>query len=217
MAKRLGEVFKAMGVLPTSKVVERERKSLINAYQGSGGTNMNKAVNEAMGGILFIDEVYNLYNPSGGDGDKPGREAVEALMTRLTGDAGKFVAVIAGYKKEVEWFLANANPGLSRRFTYRIHIDDYDAPQLTEIFRRAASSQGFTLTPGAEEKVLEKFMQLVADKAPNFGNAGVANNLFDRAKQLQSLRLAQLPDADDIDDETLFTLTADDIPMDYQP
>lgn len=217
VAKRLGEVFKAMGVLPTSKVVERERKSLVTAYQGSGGTNMNKAVNEAMGGILFIDEVYNLYDPSGGDGDKAGREAVEALMTRLTGDAGKFVAVIAGYKKEVEWFLANANPGLSRRFTYRIHIDDYDAPQLSEIFRRVANAQGFTLTPEAEEKVLEKFEQLVADKAPNFGNAGVSNNLFDRAKQRQSLRLAQLPDADNVDDETLFTLTADDIPMDYQP
>lgn len=217
VAKRLGEVFKAMGVLTSSRVVERERKNLITAYQNSGATNMNKAVDEAMGGILFIDEVYNLYKPSGMDGDKAGLEAVEALMSRMTADAGKFVTVIAGYKREVDWFIANANPGLSRRFTYRIHIDDYDAWQLTEILRRTAEAQGFQLTPEAEEAALRKFEQLVADKAPNFGNAGVANNLFDRAKQLQSLRLSEIVTGDSADDDLLFTITAEDIPMDYQP
>lgn len=217
VAKRLGEVFKAMGVLTSSRVVERERKNLITAYQNSGATNMNKAVDEAMGGILFIDEVYNLYKPSGMDGDKAGLEAVEALMSRMTADAGKFVTVIAGYKREVDWFIDNANPGLSRRFTYRIHIDDYDAPQLTEIFRRSADAQGFKLTPEAEDTALKKFEQLVADKAPNFGNAGVANNLLDRAKQRQSRRLAQIITGDFADDDLLFTITAEDIPMDYQP
>ena len=135
----------------------------------------------------------------------------------MSADAGKFVTVIAGYKREVDWFIDNANPGLSRRFTYRIHIADYDAPQLTEIFRRSADAQGFKLTPDAEETALKKFEQLVADKAPNFGNAGVANNMLDRAKQMQSRRLARIVTGDFADEDLLFTITAEDIPMDYQP
>ena len=123
IAKRLGQVFRAMGVLSKGHVVERERKTLLNSYANSAGINMDKAVDEAMGGILFIDEAYNLIPMNTpGQKDADGVAAVEALMTRMSNDAGKFVTVIAGYKQEIEEFIANANPGLSRRFTHRIHI-----------------------------------------------------------------------------------------------
>lgn len=214
VAKRLGEVFKAMGVLPTDRLVERERKTLVTSYVNSGATNMNKAVDEAMGGILFIDEAYNLYKPSGHDNDQYGLEAVEALMSRLTNDAGKFITVIAGYPREIEWFLENSNPGMKRRFSHRIHIDDYNAEQLAEIFRRSAHAKGFVLTPEAEKRMLEHMEYLVEHKGPNFGNAGVANNVLSQTIERQSERLAEIYGIGDEvpDDSVLFTFDAEDIP-----
>ncbi len=203
-----------MGVLPTDRLVERERKTLVTSYVNSGATNMNKAVDEAMGGILFIDEAYNLYKPSGHDNDQHGLEAVEALMSRLTNDAGKFITVIAGYPREIEWFLENSNPGMKRRFSHRIHIDDYNAEQLAEIFRRSAHAKGFELTPEAEKRMLEYMEYLVDHKGPNFGNAGVANNVLSQTIERQSERLAEIYGIGDEvpDDSVLFTFDAEDIP-----
>lgn len=212
VARRLGEVFKAMGVLPSDRIVERQRKTLITSFVGSGPNNMNKAVDEAMGGILFIDEAYNLYQPSGPDGDKYGLETVEALMTRLSDDAGKFIAVIAGYDEPIDWFLDNANPGLRRRFSHRIRIPDYTAPQLAEIFRRAARAKGFELTPEAEACMEVRMELAVARKTENFGNAGEAMSILSQAIERQSERLAREFTGERPDESTLFTLEADDIP-----
>lgn len=215
VAKRLGEVFKALGVLTTDKLVERDRSNLVTAYINSGANNMNAAVDEAMGGILFIDEAYTLYNPSDMSGDKAGLEAVEALMKRMSDDKGKFVTVIAGYKKEIEWFINNANPGMKRRFTYWVNIDDYTEEQLTEIFKRTSKSRNYTLTEGAEKKVEEKIRDLVANKEPNFGNAGVIMNLFSKTLERQSNRLSPYFDDNSIDDRIFFIIEEDDIPMDF--
>ncbi len=217
VAKRLGEVFKALGVLTTDKLVERDRSNLVTQWVNSGANNMNAAVDEAMGGILFIDEAYTLYNPKDSTGDKHGLEAVEALMKRMSDDKGKFVTVIAGYKREIEWFINNANPGLKRRFTYWVNIDDYTEDQLVEIFMRTAKSRNYTLTPGAVERVKEKVKELVENKEPNFGNAGVMVNFFSKTLERQSNRLSPLFDDESVDDKLFFIIEEEDIPMDFTP
>ncbi|MDE7096585.1 MAG: AAA family ATPase, partial [Muribaculaceae bacterium] len=97
IAKRLGQVLHAAGVLPTDKVVEREAKTILSSYINQSGINIEKAVDEAMGGVLFIAEAYNLL-PQPGSSNNTGNEALDALMTRMENDKGKFVVVIAGYK-----------------------------------------------------------------------------------------------------------------------
>lgn len=213
VAKRLGRIFKAMGVLPKGHVVERERKSLLDSFVNSAGANMDKAVDEALGGVLFIDEAYNLIpmnNPS--DKDKDGTAAVEALMTRMSNDAGKFVTVIAGYKAEIDEFIANANDGFQRRFSHRIHIPDYSAETLVEIFKRSASSEGFVLNHDAEDILARKVQEMVTTKDKNFGNAGAMKRLFKEVKERHDDRLGEM-DQDPTDDQ-LFTIEAADIPYD---
>lgn len=213
VARKLGEVLKAMGVLPKGHVVERERRTLLDSYVNSSARNMDKAVDEAMGGVLFIDEAYNLIPATTpGDKDKSGTEAVEALMTRMENDAGKFVCVIAGYKAEIEEFVANANPGLRRRFTYRIHIDDYSTQNLVDIFKMNASKEYFRLSEDAEKLLFRKVEEMVTMKDKNFGNAGEMVNLFNATKDRQSERLAEFADPTD---EQLYTFEAADIP--YEP
>lgn len=214
VAKRLGAIFKAMGVLAKGHVVERERKTLLDSYANSAGVNMDKAVDEAMGGVLFIDEAYNLIPlNTPGTKDKDGVAAVEALMTRMSNDAGKFVTVMAGYKTEMEEFVANANPGLARRFTYRIHIDDYSVDNLVDIFKLNARKEGIWLTPEAEGLLRTKVEEMVTMKDKNFGNAGEMVKLFNAAKERQSTRLCELP-PEELTDEQLYTLEAADIPYD---
>lgn len=211
IAKRLGRILKAIGVLPKGHVVERERKTLLDSYSNSAGVNMEKAVDEAMGGVLFIDEAYNLIPMDNlSDKDKDGVAAVEALMTRMANDAGKFVTVIAGYKDQIEEFIANANPGLKRRFTHRIHIEDYTVPQLVEIYMRRAKADNFKLTPEAVEILERKVQEMVTMKDKNFGNAGEMIKLFDATLERQSQRLSE--NMDSVSDEDLFVIEARDIP-----
>ncbi|MDE7346442.1 MAG: AAA family ATPase [Muribaculaceae bacterium] len=213
VAKRLGQIFRAIGVADKGHVVMRERKTLLDSMVNSAGINMDKAVNEALGGILFIDEAYNLIpmdNPSQKDSD--GMAAVEALMTRMVNDAGKFITVIAGYKQEIEEFIANANPGLKSRFTHRIHIDDYTPGQLFEIFMRAAAKSKLKLTDDACELLQKKIDEMVTMKDRKFGNARDVLKLLNETRARMSTRLREAVMSGKVTKEQLFTIEAPDIP-----
>ncbi len=216
VALKLGEIFKAAGLLPTSKVVEKERKHLLSTYMNDTAKVVDKACDEAMGGILFIDEAYTLTAmDKAGHQDKSGQEAVEALMTRMVKDAGKFVLVCAGYRKEMEAFIDNANPGFKRRFTCFLHIEDYTAPQLVDIFLLNVKKNGLSVTPAAKDCLQQLVAQMVDAKAANFGNAGEMTKLLEQAKIRKSNRLAELDGAgQEITAEMFRTLEPEDIPYD---
>ncbi|MEE3466639.1 MAG: AAA family ATPase [Candidatus Cryptobacteroides sp.] len=178
VANTLGKIFYALGVTSTDHVTKKEPKDIISQYNNESAKVMDAAITEAMGGILFIDEAYGL-NPvdeTGRGTSSEGKKALETLMTRMENEAGKFVVICAGYPKEMDDFL-KANPGLPRRFSHRIHIDDYSAEELLEIYERAAKAKkyNFTLADDAVRmKALNMFQNMVAMKDERFGNAGEA-------------------------------------------
>lgn len=189
IAKRLGQVLHAAGVLPSDKVVEREAKSILSSYVNASGQNMDKAVDEAMGGVLFIDEAYNLL-PVPGSQNNTGNEALDALMTRMENDKGKFVVVIAGYADRMEELVRRGNPGLMSRFNKRFHIDDYDAEALTKIFKINLKKRKFTMTPDAERALERRMRDMIANKGLHFGNAREAVNLLNEVIEMQGNRIA---------------------------
>lgn len=189
IAKRLGKVLHAAGVLPTDKVVEREAKSILSSYVNASGQNMDKAVDEAMGGVLFIDEAYNLL-PVPGSQNNTGNEALDALMTRMENDKGKFVVVIAGYADRMDELVRRGNPGLMSRFNKRFHIDDYDAEALTEIFKINLRKRKFTMTPDAEHALKRRMQDMAVNKGLHFGNAREAVNLLNEVIEMQGNRIA---------------------------
>ena len=211
IAKRLGEVLHAAGVLPTDKVIEHEAKTILSSYVNESGKNMDKAVNEAMGGVLFIDEAYNFL-PQPGSMNNTGNEALDALMTRMENDKGKFVVVIAGYKNRMEDLIRRGNPGLMSRFNKNFHIDDYDAEALFEIFMINVKKRKFNLTPEAEKALKEYIENMVSNKGANFGNAREVVNLLNEVVELQGNRIASDPSVIDSDPEALTTIEEVDIP-----
>jgi len=216
IAKKLGEIFQAIGLLPDSKVVCKERKDLISPYQNETARLVDKACDEAMGGILFIDEAYSLMPVSNsGSKDQSGVEAVESLMTRMVSDAGKFVVVCAGYKKEMDEFVREANPGFARRFSHRLHIEDYTSQQLSMIFRQIAQKNGDMLTPEASELLDKKIEEMVLAKDENFGNVGEIVKLHNEVLSRRSNRIASLVMSGAmLDRDTMLTVLPEDIPYD---
>lgn len=189
VARKLGQIFHSVGMLSSSKVVEASRANLVGKYMGETPKLVNSFIERAMGGILFIDEAYALSQ----DDDQYGREAIETLMKRMEDDRGKFVVICAGYEQEMEQFL-NANPGLSSRFNYRLHIDDYTVAELAQILMNMLAKKQYVLAPEAKVTLMKTVMDIYQNRGENFGNAREMRNLMQTTLQRLSTRVADLPE-----------------------
>ena len=215
VARIFGKIFKALGVTSTDKVTEKVPKDIIGLYLNESDKLMDAAITEAMGGVLFLDEAYDLepMDEAGRSTSSEGKKAVQTLMTRMENEAGKFVVVCAGYPKEMAAFM-NSNPGLKRRFSHTIHIDDYTAEELLEIYERAAKAKKYNFTLADDTvrmKALNMFRNMVAMKDDKFGNAGEAMKKVAETKTNINNRIASVP-FEQWTPEFLQTAYIDDIP-----
>ena len=205
IARKMGEILNSMDILPTSRVLETSRASLVGKYMGETPKIVNNMCDKAMGGVLFIDEAYTLSDQN----DQYGKEAIDTLMKRMEDDRGKFVVIAAGYKDKMEEFM-QMNPGLASRFTHKLHIDDYNEDELLAIFKKMAQKEQYTLFPTAEFKALDVIFKMVMSKNPNFGNAREMRNLLDQTIQQLSMRVSQMP-PDQVTKETYQIILPEDI------
>ncbi len=205
IARKMGEVLQAMEILPTSRVIETSRATLVGKYMGETPKIVNNMCDKAMGGILFIDEAYTLSD----GGDQYGKEAIDTLMKRMEDDRGKFVVIAAGYRDKMEEFLM-MNPGLASRFTHKLHIDDYNEDELLAIFKHMAQKEQYILSPTAEFKALDTIYKMVLNKDESWGNAREMRNLLDATIQKLSLRVSQMP-PEEVTKETYQLILPEDL------
>ena len=205
IARKMGEVLQSMEILPTSRVIEASRATLVGKYMGETPKIVNNMCDKAMGGILFIDEAYTL----SAENDPYGKEAIDTLMKRMEDDRGKFVVVAAGYRDEMENFLA-VNPGLASRFSHKMHIDDYTADELSEIYIKMASKDNYKLSDEAKSRLLDVTAHMVYNKNKNFGNAREMRNLLVSTIQQLSLRVS-LMSPSEVTQETYQLILPEDI------
>lgn len=208
IARLIARLYRALGLLPNDDIVEVDRQSLVAGFIGHTAIQTAKKIDEAMGGVLFIDEAYAL--AKGGENDF-GKEAIDTLLPRLENDKGAFVAIAAGYPDDMTKLLAT-NVGLASRFTTRIEFFPYTADELVEIASGMATGKHETLTDGAREVLRTRLS--VAERAGRFsdkdwGNARTVRNIIDRAVQQRDLRISG--DDHSTDPQSLITLTALDL------
>lgn len=202
VARIFGKLFYAMGLLPSDKVVETDRSRLVARYVGQTAGQVQRICDEAMGGILFIDEVYTLSK------DDFGREATDTLMKRMEDDRGKFIVVVAGYEDKMQDWLAT-NPGLSSRFNYKFHLDDYSPDELFELFDLYAKKENLILTNDAKKIAKEKIQEISENKDENFANGRTIRNFFDSVVRRKNSRVVSLPQ-NQITKQVLLTITSED-------
>ncbi|AZZ42954.1 hypothetical protein C0Z11_12320 [Acidipropionibacterium jensenii] len=136
VAEIVARLFHALGILENGNVKTVERRDLVGAYVGHTEQQTGRAIDEAMGGVLFVDEAYQL-TVEGFERDF-GKQAVETLLTALENQRSSFVAIFAGYTEQMEHFL-DQNPGLRSRIPHTIVFPDYTPDEVGQIVVRRLS------------------------------------------------------------------------------
>ena len=187
VARIVGRIYKDLGVLKKGHTVETDRGGLVAKYMGQTALKTDTVIQQALDGVLFIDEAYSLV-PEGGGGQDYGQEAIATLLKRMEDYRDRLVVIIAGYKDEMQRFI-DSNPGLQSRFNRYIDFPDYSGAELSDIFKMYMKKNQYTLTPDAEAYLKEQFDYAVTHKDRNFGNARFARNVFEKSIQQQANRL----------------------------
>ncbi|MBR6528997.1 MAG: AAA family ATPase, partial [Firmicutes bacterium] len=203
VARILADVYKQMGVLSKGHLVEVDRSDLVAEFIGQTAVKTQKKIEEAMGGILFIDEAYTL-NKGGNDF---GQEAIDTILKEMEDHRDDFIVIVAGYSGLMSEFI-ESNPGLKSRFNTYLHFPDYKADELKQIFKGMCNKYSLVLTKEADEAANEHIDQMVKFKDENFGNARDARNFFEKVIAKQATRV----NVDgQFSKEELMTITAEDI------
>ncbi len=214
VARILGRIFAAHGLLVRPEVVEAHRADLVGEHLGSTAIKTNKLVDSAIGGVLFIDEAYSLHNDGYSGGDAFGAEAVQTLLKRAEDDRDRLVIVLAGYPHDMDRFL-RSNPGLASRFSTRVTFPSYQPADLVEIAKLLASLAGDRFDEAAAG-VLDVIFRHAYDsgRIDELGNGRFARSLFERACACRDVRVVRLGEQATAADLT--TLTAADVETAYR-
>ena len=208
VARLMGRIYKDMGLLSKGQVVYEERSTLIGRFYDSETKETLRAMNDAKGGILFIDEAYTLYNEE--DEKDPGRRVLETLLTALSDENNRdWMLILAGYPKEMERML-NCNQGLRSKIATSFHFDDYNVGELMQIADLYCRDNGYIMTKEARVQLESVVMRDYATRTDQFGNARYVKSMMDDViLPNMSVRLKYV---DEPTMEQLQTIEAGDVP-----
>ncbi|MCD7825370.1 MAG: AAA family ATPase [Clostridiaceae bacterium] len=197
VARLVAKIYKELGILSEGTLVETDRSGLVAGYVGQTAIKVHELVEQAEGGILFIDEAYSLANP-----DIPndfGREAVDTLVKLMEDHRDNLVVIVAGYTEEMQKFL-KSNTGLISRFNKFIDFPDYSREELVSIMEVMANKAGLQIDKKAKDKVFRLLSGKKKQELEDFGNARGIRNLFEKfvINQANRLVLLENPQKEDL-------------------
>ncbi|WP_030199083.1 AAA family ATPase [Streptomyces sp. NRRL S-87] len=190
VARILGRVFYALGLLGGDHLVEAQRADLVGEFLGQTAVKANELIDSALGGVLFVDEAYSLSNSGYSKGDAYGDEALQVLLKRAEDNRDHLVVILAGYPAGMDRLLAT-NPGLSSRFTTRVDFPSYRPLELTAIGEVLAGANGDCW----DEEALDELRSIsghVVDQGwiDELGNGRFLRTLYEKSCAYRDLRLA---------------------------
>ncbi|MEV0601765.1 AAA family ATPase [Streptomyces sp. NPDC050315] len=190
VARILGRVFYALGLLGGDHLVEAQRADLVGEFLGQTAVKANELIDSALGGVLFVDEAYSLSNSGYTKGDAYGDEALQVLLKRAEDNRDRLVVILAGYPEGMDRLLA-ANPGLSSRFTTRVDFPSYRPLELTAIGEVLAADNGDRW----DEESLDELRSIaghVVDQGwiDELGNGRFLRTLYEKSCAYRDLRLS---------------------------
>ncbi|KAH6805679.1 AAA-type ATPase family protein / ankyrin repeat family protein [Perilla frutescens var. frutescens] len=212
VARVLGKLLYMVGILPTDKVTEVQRTDLVGEFVGHTGPKTRRKIQEAEGGILFVDEAYRLIPMQKSDDKDYGLEALEEIMSVM--DSGKVVVIFAGYSEPMKRVIAS-NEGFCRRVTKFFHFDDFSSEDLAKILHLKMSNQGedsllygFNLHPSCSvEAIAAMIERKTTEKQRKEMNGGLVDPMLVNARENLDLRI----DFECIDTDSLLTITLEDL------
>jgi hypothetical protein len=176
---------------------------MVAGFVGQTALKTREVCQQALGGVLFIDEAYTLV----GKENDYGQEAIDTLLKFMEDSRDDLVVVVAGYPDKMAGFL-NSNPGIRSRFTRFMNFQDYTPEELSSIFAGFCKDGGFTLAEEASQKACGIFEEQFLQRDETFGNARFARNLFEQCLVHHARRITK---ADHITDGMLTMLEREDV------
>ena len=204
VARILAQLYKEIGVLSSGHLVEVDRSGLVAGYVGQTAIKTQEKIDEAIGGVLFIDEAYTLVKEQSNDF---GQEAIDTLLKAMEDNRRNLIVIVAGYTNEMNKFI-ESNPGLKSRFNKYIEFPDYSLCELEQIFTNMCKQYDYILTEDAIEIMHNKFETIVLNKTKNFANAREVRNYFENVITRQASRVSNLGS---VNKELMMTITSDDM------
>jgi SpoVK/Ycf46/Vps4 family AAA+-type ATPase len=201
VARIISRILYDAGVLDEAKLVETDARGILGKFVGETGSKTQQKVQDALGGVLFIDEAYALTE---GDGKTTnyGDEAIAVLLKEMEDKRGQFCVILAGYKDEMQRMLSS-NPGFESRLQFTLDFPDYSKEELGDIAKVFLEKKKYTISDDAFERILD-----IAEwfrKKPNFANARTIRNILDQVIMNQNLRV------DDSGAEDDYLIIKDDV------
>ena len=206
MARIVGRIYKHIGLLSKGHFVEVSRTDLIAGYQGQTALKVKKVIDQARGGVLFIDEAYSITEND--HSDSYGRECLTELTKALEDYRDDLVVIVAGYTAPMKKFF-ESNPGLKSRFNTFIEFDDYSCSELLDILALICKNNDYYLSDDLKEKMSQYLTELISAKSEedSFANGRLMRNIFDDLVINHAKRVVNMKNPDK---ETLSMIIAED-------
>jgi len=209
VARILTKLYKALGILERGHIVETDRQGLVAGFVGQTAIKTAERIDEAIGGVLFIDEAYALTSYGPANYADYGNEAIQTILKRMEDNRGQFFVFAAGYPDNMESFL-KSNPGLASRFDKILKFDDYLPADLLEIALKMMTDMQFNITSKAKAHLDDYFNYIYRFRDKFFGNARTVRQTVFEIIKVHNLRLASMA-PEDRKPQQLIQITFDDV------
>lgn len=187
VARIIAKIYHEIGVLSKGHMVEVDRSDLVAGYIGHTALKTKEKIEEALGGVLFIDEAYTLVK----EGNDFGQEAIDTLLKAMEDNRDDLVVIVAGYTEPMVKFI-NSNPGLRSRFNKYMEFSDYRVDELEKIFASFCNSYSYRTDQGAAIAVRKHLSEMYENRGPEFANARDVRNFFEKIVSAQATRVAAM-------------------------
>lgn len=206
VARLLGRLYRALGVLSKGHLIETDRSGLVTEYVGQTAVKVQEVVSKALGGILFIDEAYSLSKEKGSNDF--GQEAIDTLLKLMEDNRDDLIVIVAGYPEPMEEFL-ESNPGLRSRFNKYIDFPDYSPDELIDIYDLMCEKAKIKTNTDAKQLLKAMFTKEYQNRSKNFANGRFVRNNYENILVNQAGRLAMSSETPT--DEELTTIKLEDV------
>lgn len=204
IARLMSRIYKSLGILSKGHLIEVDRSGLVAGYVGQTATKTSAVIEQALGGVLFIDEAYALNSKSENDF---GQEAINTLLKAMEDHRNDLIVIVAGYDGLMDQFI-HSNPGLESRFNRFLHFDDYSVEEMLGILDMRLNKGQYVFAEGARDAA-RAYIEAANTSSISFGNARGIRNIFERMLVTQANRLSQSTGSVTKDD--LMTITVEDV------
>jgi len=189
VARIAGRIYKQIGLLSKGHFLEVSRTDLISGYQGQTALKVKSVIENAKGGVLFIDEAYSITEND--HSDSYGRECLTELTKALEDYRDELVVIVAGYTDPMHKFF-ESNPGLKSRFNTFIEFDDYNSDELMKILETMCSNDDYIMKACVKDKIQKALCSIASSKDEKFANGRYIRNIFENMMMNHARRISKL-------------------------